>query len=538
VTVTAEPRTVAGTVTRILVADPIAEDGVTRLRAAGEVDVMTGLEPSALRERIGDYDALVVRSETKVTADVFAAAPRLRVVGRAGVGVDNIDLEAATRHGVLVLNAPTGNTIAATEHAIAMMLALARNLPAADRSLHAGLWERSKFMGIELREKTLGVLGLGKIGSEVARIAREGLRMRVLAHDPLVTADRALHAGVELCDFETLLTESDFLTVHVPLTDATRGVIGAAELKRMRKGARLINVARGGIIDEQALADAIRDGHIAGAAIDVFSKEPPDASNPLLQLEKVVVTPHLGASTREAQVNVAFDVADQIVEYLAGGTPRYAVNAPTVLPEELARLQPYLVLAEKIGSLAAQLDGRKLRHVVCSYSGELAGIDTSIITAHVLRGLFAHFTETRVNPVNAKVVATSMGVDVDERHTTRSVDPEGSLLVEVRGEQTLRIAGTQFDDGARITRINDFRVDMQPAGTFLVVTHQDRPGVIAAISTLLARNDVNIAGIELGRDRPRGHAVMLMEIDDPVSVELLEEVRETAMLDQLRQVRL
>jgi D-3-phosphoglycerate dehydrogenase / 2-oxoglutarate reductase len=538
VSIIAEPRTAAGTVTRILVADPIAEDGVTRLRAAGEVDVMTGLEPGALRERIGDYDALVVRSETKVTAEVFAAAPRLRVVGRAGVGVDNIDIEAATRHGVLVLNAPTGNTIAATEHVIAMMLALARNLPAADRSLHAGLWERSKFMGIELREKTLGVLGLGKIGSEVARIAREGLRMRVLAHDPLVTAERALQAGVELCDFETLLTETDFLTVHVPLTDATRGVIGAAELRRMRKGARLINVARGGIIDEQALADAIRDGHIAGAAIDVFTKEPPDPTNPLLGLDKVVVTPHLGASTREAQVNVAFDVADQIVEYLAGGTPRYAVNAPTVLPEELARLQPYLVLAEKIGSLAAQLDGRKLRHIVCSYSGELAGIDTSIVTAHVLRGLFAHFTETRVNPVNAKVVATSMGVDVDERHTTRSVDPEGSLLVEVVGEQTLRIAGTQFDDGPRITRINDFRVDMQPAGTFLVVTHQDRPGVIAAISTLLARNDINIAGIELGRDRPRGHAVMMMEIDDPVSAELLEEVRETAMLDQLRQVRL
>ena len=310
-----------------------------------------------------------------MTADVFAAAPRLRVVGRAGVGVDNIDIEAATRHGVLVLNAPTGNTIAATEHVIAMMLALARNLPAADRSLHAGLWERSKFMGIELREKTLGVLGLGKIGSEVARIAREGLRMRVLAHDPLVTAERAQQLGVELVDFETLLTETDFLTVHVPLTDATRGIIGAAELRRMRKGARLINVARGGIIDEHALADAIRDGQIAGAAIDVFTKEPPDPANPLLQVEKVVVTPHLGASTREAQVNVAFDVADQIVEYLAGGTPRYAVNTPTVLPEELARLQPYLVLAEKIGSLAAQLDGRKLRHIVCSYSGELAGIE-------------------------------------------------------------------------------------------------------------------------------------------------------------------
>ncbi len=362
--------------------------------------------------------------------------------------------------------------------------------------------------------------------------------MRVLAHDPLVTADRAQQAGAELCDFETLLTQSDFLTVHVPLTDGTRGVIGAAELARMRTGARLINVARGGIIDEQALAAAIRGGHIAGAAIDVFTKEPPDPGHPLFQLEQVVVTPHLGASTREAQVNVAFDVADQIVEYLAGGTPRYAVNAPTVLPEELARLRPYLELAGRIGSLAAQLEGRKLSRVVCSYAGELAGVDTSMITAHVLRGLFAHFTETRVNPVNAKAVAMSMGVDVEERQTTRSVNSEGSLMVEVFGEERLRIAGAQFEDGPRITRINDFRVDMQPSGTFLVVTHQDRPGVIAAISTLLARADVNIAGIELGRDRPRGRAVMLMEIDDPVAAELLDEIRETAKLDQIRQVRL
>jgi len=538
VSIIAEPRTATGTSTRILVADPIAEDGVARLRAAGEVDVAVGLDPAALRERIAQYDALVVRSETKVTAEVLDAAPRLRVVGRAGVGVDNIDIEAATRRGVLVLNAPTGNTIAATEHAIAMMLALARNLPAADRSLRAGLWERSRFMGIELRDKTLGVYGLGKIGFEVARIAREGLHMRVIAHDPLVTADRAQQAGAELCDFETLLTQSDFLTVHLPLTDATRGVIGAAELARMRTGARLINVARGGIIDEHALAGAIRGGHIAGAAIDVFTKEPPDPGHPLLQLEQVVVTPHLGASTREAQVNVAFDVADQIVEYLAGGTPRYAVNAPTVLPEELARLRPYLELAGKIGSLAAQLEGRKLSRVVCSYAGELAGVDTSMITAHVLRGLFAHFTETRVNPVNAKAVAMSMGVDVDERQTTRSLDPEGSLMVEVFGEERLRIAGAQFEDGPRITRINDFRVHMQPSGTYLIVTHQDRPGVIAAISTLLARNDVNIAGIELGRDRPRGHAVMLMEIDDPITAELLDGIRETAKLDQLRQVRL
>ena len=537
-TVATDPAAAQQTATRILVADPIADDGVTRLRAVGQVDVATGLDPAALRERIADYDALVVRSETKVTADLLDAAPRLRVVGRAGVGVDNIDIEAATRHGILVLNAPTGNTIAAAEHAIAMMMALVRNIARADQSLHDGRWERSRFMGMELRDKTLGVLGLGKIGFEVARIAREGLQMRVLAHDPLVTAERAAQAGAELVEFETLLASADVLTVHVPMNDSTRGVIGASELGRMRRGARLVNVARGGIIDEEALAAAIRDGHIAGAAIDVFVKEPPAPDNPLLQLAEVVATPHLGASTREAQVNVAFDVADQIAEYLEGGSPRYAVNAPTMLPEDLAQLRPYLELAQRIGSLAAQLGGHGLRRVVCSYAGELAGFDTSILTSHVLRGLFAHFTETRVNPVNAKLVAKSLGVDVDERHTTRPIDPESPLLVEVVGAQPLRIAGTQLDGEPRITRIDSFRVDMQPAGTFLVVTHQDRPGVIAAVSTLLARNDINIAGIELGRDHPRGHAVMLMQIDDPIPPALVDEIRTTAQLEQLRQVRL
>ncbi|MGH7687556.1 MAG: phosphoglycerate dehydrogenase, partial [Candidatus Dormibacteria bacterium] len=538
VTVATAPASALQTATRILVADPIADDGVTRLRAAGEVDVATGLAPEALRERIGEYDALVVRSETKVTADVLDAATRLRVVGRAGVGVDNIDLEAATRHGILVLNAPTGNTIAAAEHAVAMMMALVRNIPVADQSLHAGRWERSKFMGMELRDKTLGVLGLGKIGFEVARTASSGLQMRVIAHDPLVTAERATQAGAELVEFETLLAESDVLTVHVPLTDATRGVIGAAELGRMRAGARLINVARGGIIDEQALADAIRGGHIAGAAIDVFTSEPPAADNPLLAVPQIVLTPHLGASTREAQVNVAYDVADQIVEYLQGGSPRYAVNAPTVLPEELEQLRPYLELAQHIGSLAAQLSGGGLRRVVVSYAGELADYDTTIVTSHVLRGLFAHFTETRVNQVNAKLVAKSLGVDVDERHTTRPLDPDAPLLVEVLGAERLRIAGTQLEGEPRITRIDDFRVDMQPAGTYLVVTHQDRPGVIAAVSSLLARNDINIAGIELGREKPRGLAVMLMQVDDPVSTELLEEIRTTAHLERLRQVQL
>ncbi len=523
---------------RILVADPIAEDGVARLRTAGHVDVATGLPKEELIARIGDYDALVVRSETKVTADVFDAAKRLRVVGRAGVGVDNIDLDAATRHGVLVLNAPTGNTLAAAEHAIAMMCALARNVAAADGSMRAGKWERSKFMGFELREKTLGLLGLGKIGFEVARIAGQGLQMRVIAHDPLVTAERAEQAGVELVDLDTLVRQSDVLSVHVPLTEQTRGVINAERLHQMKPGARVINVARGGIIDEQALADALADGHIAGAAVDVFTKEPIAEDNPLRGAPNTVLTPHLGASTVEAQYNVAYDVADQIATVLSGGAARYAVNAPVILPEEMAELRPYLDLAGKMGQLAAQMGPEKLRRVVCTYTGELAERETIVLTAEALRGLFASFTETRINPINAKTVARQHGVEVEEHSSTRSLDYATSMVLELVGTEPLSITGTQFEGQSRITRINDLRVDMQPQGIYLVGSHQDHPGVIAAIATLLAKHDINIASVDLGRNTPRGRAVMLMQVDEPVSADLLRDIQQQAGLVSLRQVRL
>jgi D-3-phosphoglycerate dehydrogenase len=528
----------AGIGPRILVADPIAEDGVARLRTAGQVDVATGLAKEELIARIGEYDALVVRSETKVTADVFAAATRLRVVGRAGVGVDNIDLDAATRHGVLVLNAPTGNTLAAAEHAIAMMCALARNVAAADASMHSGKWERGKFMGFELREKVLGLLGLGKIGFEVARIAGQGLQMRVIAHDPLVTAERAEQAGVELVDLDTLVRDSDVLSVHVPLTDQTRGVINAQRLRQMKAGARVLNVARGGIIDEQALADALVDGHIAGAAIDVFTKEPPPPDNPLLGAPNLVLTPHLGASTVEAQVNVAFDVADQIAAVLSGGAARYAVNAPVILPEEMAELAPYLELAGKMGQLAAQLGPAQLRRVVCTYTGELADRETIVLTAEAMRGLLAPFTEDRVNAINAKTVARSHGIEVEERKRTGSADYATSMSLEVVGAQTLSITGTLLGGEPRITRIDDLRVDMRPEGIYLVDSHHDHPGVVAAVASLLARNDINIAGMELGRNEKRGNAVMLMQIDEPASDALIEELRVNAGLETIRQVRL
>lgn len=523
---------------RILVADPIAEDGVERLRAAGEVDVVTGLTREQLIERIGDYDALVVRSETKVTAEVLAAGTRLRVVGRAGVGVDNIDIDAATRHGVLVLNAPTGNTIAAAEHAVALMCALARNVAPADQSLHAGRWERSKFMGMELREKTLGLLGLGKIGFEVARAASQGLLMRVIAHDPLVTPERAEQAQVELVDLDTLIRESDVLSVHTPLNDSTRGIIGAAQLKAMKPTARVINVARGGIVDEEALAAAIRDGEIAGAAVDVFTKEPPPPDHPLLQLPQVLVTPHLGASTVEAQVNVAYDVADQIVAVLSGGAARYAVNAPVILPEEMAALQPYLHLAHQMGRLAAQMGAGQVREVVCTYTGELAERDTTVLTAEALRGLLARFTETRINPINARAVARQHGIEVGESRTSRSADYANSMVLDVIGGERHCVAGTQLEGEAWITRVNGYKVMMRPAGRYLVGTNRDVPGVIGGIATRLAAHDINIASFGLGRDQPRGHALFYVAIDEPVSAEVLREMQETVGLESVREIQL
>jgi D-3-phosphoglycerate dehydrogenase len=523
---------------RILVADPIAEDGVARLRAAGAVDVATGLSREELIERIAGSDARVVRSETKVTAEVLAAGTRLRVVGRAGVGVDNIDIDAATRHGVLVLNAPTGNTIAAAEHAIALMCALARNVAPADQSLHAGRWERSKFMGMELREKTLGLLGLGKIGFEVARAASQGLLMRVIAHDPLVTPERAEQAQVELVDLETLIRESDVLSVHTPLNDSTRGIIGTEQLRAMKPTARVINVARGGIIDEEALAAAIRDGEIAGAAVDVFTKEPPPPDHPLLQVPGVLVTPHLGASTLEAQINVAYDVADQIVAVLSGGAARYAVNAPVILPEEMAALQPYLHLAHQMGVLAAQMGAGQVREVVCTYTGELADRDTTVLTAEALRGLLARFTETRINPINARAVARQHSIEVGESRTSRSVDYANSMLLEVVGGERLSIAGTQLEGEAWITRVNGYKVRMRPEGRYLVGTNRDLPGVIAGISTHLARHDINIANFGLGRNQPRGHAFFYVEVDDPVPAEVLREMQATVGLESVREIQL
>ncbi len=517
---------------RILVADPLAEGGLKRLRRAGEVELATGLSEAELAARVPGFDALVVRSETKVTARVMEAGDRLKVVGRAGVGVDNIDVEAATRRGILVVNAPRGNVIAAAEHTLALLLAVARWIPQADASVRRGEWERSRFVGVELRGKTLGVVGLGNIGSEVAKRA-QGLEMEVIAFDPAVAAERAEQFNVELVPLEGLLRKADFVTIHAPLTEATRGLIGAPELRLLKPGARLVNAARGGIVDEQALYAALKDRRLAAAAADVFEREPP-GENPLLTLPNFVATPHVAASTAEAQTSVAYDVAEEVAAVLAGEMPRYAVNAPSLPPEELAFLRPFAVLSERMASLHRQLRGGRPSALELEYEGELAERDTTILTAAAVKGLLEAFSEERINPVNARLVAAQKGLKLVERRSPGGGQPN---LVTLR-MGGLEIAGTVLLGEPRVLRIESFRVAFVPDGRFLISRHEDRPGVVGAIGSILGQGDINIASMQVGRDAPRGRAMMILAVDDPVPDAVLAQLRAVPAMAELRYVEL
>ncbi len=524
---------------RILVADPIASEGIAILERGGTVDVRTGQSAEQLIECIGEYDALVVRSETKVTAPVIEAGRRLQIIGRAGVGVDNIDLDAATRHGVVVVNAPTGNTISAAEHTIGLMLALARHIPRADASLRRGEWKRSAFVGVELRGKTLGVIGLGQVGSEVARRAI-GLAMRVLAYDPFVAEERARALGVELAPLERVLAEADFLTVHTTLTSGTKGLIGAEELRRMKPGVRLINTARGGIIDEAALLAAVKDGHVAGAAIDVFVKEPaPDTI--LAADERIVVTPHLGASTSEAQERVAIDVAEQIVAVLGGEPAAYAVNAPMIPAETLSTLRPYAEAAVMAGSLATQLSSGQLGAVEIVYTGELALHDTGLLRAGVIRGLLKPVSEENVTIVNAHLVAQHRGLRISERKQPDGGDGAGSqVAVRVTTSTgTTDVAATVEHGEPHIAEIDGMRVDVSPASqNLLFLDNQDIPGMIGRVGTLMGEFDINIASMHVGRHRARGRAVMVLQLDEAPSPEQIHRIEAIPNIFSARLVRL
>jgi D-3-phosphoglycerate dehydrogenase / 2-oxoglutarate reductase len=514
---------------RVLVSDPLAPQGLEVLRryaARIQLDSNTGLDPAALAAVIERYDALVIRSSTKVTKEVIERARSLKVIGRAGVGVDNVDLDAATRRGVVVMNSPLGNSVTTAEHAISMMTALARHIPAANASLRAGRWERQKFIGTEVCGKTLGVVGLGNIGRIVADRAL-GLKMKVIGFDPMLTAEAAARIGVELVSLDELLQNSDFITVHTPLTDDTRGMIGAAAFARMKKGVRIINCARGGIVDEAALVEALRSGKAAGAALDVFVEEPPPCDHPLLKLDNVIATPHLGAATDEAQVQVAVDIAQQVVDFLLEGVARHAVNIPALSPKEMEILGPHLKLAEKLGRLAAQLISEVPREVTVGLGGEAANLNAEPISAASLKGLLSGFLERELNYVNAPFIARERGIHVTETRSRETTDYINTMWLAVRtasGEH--EVAGAVIGNRAmRLIRIDGFRVEAVPEGYFLMLHNRDVPGVVGAVGTILGQAGVNIAGLELGRDRVGGTALSLVEVDQPVPPAVLERLK-------------
>jgi len=509
---------------KVLVADPVAEEGIEALRAEAEVDVKLKLKPEELKSIIGDYEALVVRSETRATADIIEAGRKLQVIARAGVGLDNIDVEAATRRGVVVVNAPTGNTIAAAEHTIALMLALARHIPQADARLKSGVWQRSDYVGTELNNKTLGIIGLGNVGSEVARRA-QSFEMRLVGYDPFVSPDYAHNLGVELLPMEQLLKESDFITLHLPLTSATRGLIGAKELGKMRPTARIINCARGGLVDEEALFKAVEAGKLAGAAVDVFATEPATDS-PLFKNDRIIVTPHLGASTTEAQAGVALQAAEQVLAVLKGQAAKYAVNAPQIPAEVLSVLAPFIQVASTLGSLARQLMEGHVKGIQIEYSGEIADYDATAVKASIIGGLLEGITEERINLVNATFIAAQRGIKIVEQKKTTCENYANLLTLEVVTDAgTTTVAGTVLRGETHIVKVNSFWPDIIPTGAyFLFSDHRDRPGLIGAVGNITGKVDINISSMQLVRLQPRGQALMILALDEPLPEEQRQEV--------------
>ena len=516
---------------RVLVAETIASKGVELLRASHDVDERPGLSRDELCAILPDYDALIVRSQIQVDAGLIAAGTRLVVIGRAGVGVDNVDLDAATRAGIMVVNAPTGNTIAAAEHTFALLYGLARRTAPADASVRRGEWNRAEFTGLELRGRILGIVGLGKIGQAIA-VRAIAMEMHVLAVDPFVTTEGAANHGVELVEFDEVLRRSDVLTVHVPLSRTTRNLISRAAIAKLKPGAIILNVARGGVVDEAAVAEALASGHLGGAGIDVFEHEPPTDS-PLLEAPNTLLTPHLGASTAEAQILVAEEVAAQVLDVLEGRSARYAVNAPLLTPETARAIAPYLPLAEILGRFFAQFSRGGIRTLTLEIAGELAEFDGSPLTAAVLRGLLETSTTERVNLVNAGALAKARGITVVERKT-----PDAgafAALLTLSGEaggRTAVVAGTVAAGEPRITRLDDYRLDMAPADTMLITRHMDQPGTVGRVGIMLGEADVNISAMHLARSRPREDALMILALDDDVPAAVSDAIRaHEAVLD-------
>ncbi len=547
-----------GKMKKVLVTDHISEEGIKKLREFAEVDVELELSNEELKERIAGYDALVIRSGTKVTKEIIEAGSKdngkgegkLKVIGRAGVGVDNIDVETATEKGIMVVNAPAANTISAAEHTIAMLLGLSRKIPAANVSLKSGVWERKKHMGVEVNGKVLGIIGLGRVGSEVVKKAK-GLGMRVVAYDPFISQDRAGELGITLSNFKEVLSLADFVSLHTPLTKETHHMVGAKEFELMKNGVRVINCARGGLIDERALKDAIKSGKVAGAALDVFEEEPPSSGErELLELEEVVVTPHLGASTEEAQKAAAINIAEEVINALMNKPVRNAINMIYVEEELMGAIKPYLVLADKLGRLSAQLIPKSSRteQFEVSYEGEIGaggagtGIagNTRLITVAMLKSFLSWFIDG-VNYVNAETIAKKTGIKVTESKT-ESIENFSSLIsitTTTQSEKKRTVAGTLFGKGdLRIVRLDGFRVDASPSGYMLICSFSDKPRVIGPVCTILGDGGINIAGMQVGREKAGGEAVMVLNVDGSVSGDIMEEIKGVENIFDVKLVRL
>ena len=524
---------------KVLVTDKIAEDGLDILRAEADVDVRLGISPPDLIQIIPEYQALVVRSETKVTAEVLAAASQLLVVGRAGVGVDNIDLNAATQRGAIVVNAPEGNTIAAAEHTIALVLALARHIPEGHASLSSGAWDRSKFLGVELRGKTMGIIGLGRVGMEVARRAR-GLEMQVVAHDPFVSTERAQALNIRLMTKDGVVSASDFLTIHVPLSATEPTLIGEAEFKIAKPTLRVINVSRGGQVDEKAVLAALDSGQIAGAAIDVFAQEPPPMDMPILKHPKVIVTPHLGASTAEAQERVAVDVAHQVLAVLRGEPALYAVNLPFVAADTFKLISPYLQAANHAASLATQILTGQFESIEIEYLGELADLEMSPIKSAVLQSLLAPVADENVTLVNASLIAEQRGIRITELKGPSEGIYKNLIRVHVgTSDAETTVSVTTSEDGPHIVEINGFWLDISPGvGNLLLCENVDRPGMIGKLGSFLGEKDINISSMRVGRESVRGRALMVIGLDDDLDADTLAELALTPNILTARTARI
>jgi D-3-phosphoglycerate dehydrogenase len=512
---------------KVLASDKLSKDGVEIFKQAGfQIDVNTGLPEEELIKIIGDYDALIVRSETKVTPKIIKAGKKLKIIGRAGVGVDNIDLPSATEMGIIVVNSPEGNTIAAAEHTLAMLLAMSRKIPQAYYSLvKQHQWDRSSFKGVELYGKVLGIVGLGKIGSHVAKCCI-GLGMKVIAQDPFVSKEQAEAKGIELKKLDELLKEADFITFHIPKTAETKGMINKEKFALMKKGVRLVNCARGGIIVEADLYEACKSGQVAGAAIDVFEKEPTTES-PLFELDNVVAVPHLGASTEEAQVNVAVDVAQQIVSVLNGGNASAPVNIPSMKPALIEPVKPYINLAEKLGKFIGQMVEDNFPEVEINYKGEITNVDPSALSTIILKGILESINpEGLVNFVNAPVIAKNRGISLKEIKTEKVKDYANEIEITIHTKKdTVKISGTLFASiGERITNVNGFSLSAIPEGNLLIFPHHDRPGIVGKVGVILGENKINIAGMQVGRDKIGGMAIMLINVDTDIPDKVLKEI--------------